>query len=138
MCDIPLDLQRKFEQRWAARFARPAPPVAPKEELEGQDQPPATRGKAKRKPRRVEAVLEIFIAGLKSRASAKTYPAPHPGAGLSGAPLTETGPTGLGSRDVFLRDVRARARAFGCGMEEVVSGVTAFCRESTRANSEES
>src|SRR5437660_623943 len=106
MCDIPLDLQRKFEQRWAARFARPAPPVAPKEELEGQDQPPATRGKAKRKPRRVEAVLEIFIAGLKSRASAKTYPAPHPGAGLSGAPLTETGPTGLGSRDVFLRDVR--------------------------------
>ena len=60
MCDIPLDLQRRFEKRWAARFARPAPPVAPKEELEGQDQPPAARGKAKRKPRRVEA------AGLRS------------------------------------------------------------------------
>ena len=64
---------------------------------------------------------------------------PGAGAGLSGAPLTETGPTRLGSRDVFLRHVLAtRVRAFGCGMEEVVSGVTAFCRESTRVNSEES
>jgi hypothetical protein len=34
MCDIPLDLQRKFEQRWAARFF---PPVAPKQEPEGQE-----------------------------------------------------------------------------------------------------
>ena len=39
MCDIPLDLQRKFEERWAARFVRPGPPRAPKEQdLEGQDQ----------------------------------------------------------------------------------------------------
>lgn len=72
----------------------------------------------------------------------KTYPAPDPGvgAGLSGAPPTETGPTGLlSSRDVFLRDVLTnRARAFGCVMEDVVSGVTAFCRESTRAIGEES
>jgi hypothetical protein len=28
MCDIPTDLQRKFEQRWAARFERPDPPSA--------------------------------------------------------------------------------------------------------------
>jgi hypothetical protein len=28
MSNIPLDLQRKFEQRWAARFVRPAPAVA--------------------------------------------------------------------------------------------------------------
>ena len=28
MCDVPLDVQRKFEQRWAARFAQPAPPKA--------------------------------------------------------------------------------------------------------------
>jgi hypothetical protein len=28
MCDVPLDLQRKFEQRWAARFARPTPSSA--------------------------------------------------------------------------------------------------------------
>ena len=39
MCDIPLDLQRKFEERWAARFVRPVPPTTPKEQdLEGQDQ----------------------------------------------------------------------------------------------------
>ena len=72
----------------------------------------------------------------------RTYPSPDPGAGVgySGAPPTETGPTGLlGSRDVFLRDVLAKwARAFGCVMEDVVSGVTAFCTESTRAISEES
>ena len=36
---IPLDVQRRCERRWAARFARPVPPVAPnKQELEGQDQ----------------------------------------------------------------------------------------------------
>jgi hypothetical protein len=28
MSNIPLDLQRKCEQRWAARFLRPAPAVA--------------------------------------------------------------------------------------------------------------
>jgi hypothetical protein len=38
MSIIPLDLQRRYEERWAARFARPVPPVAPKQELEGQDQ----------------------------------------------------------------------------------------------------
>ena len=25
MCDVPLDVQRKFERRWGARFAQPAP-----------------------------------------------------------------------------------------------------------------
>jgi hypothetical protein len=43
MCDIPLDLQRKFEERWAARFVRPLPPVALKQEPEEQDQQLATR-----------------------------------------------------------------------------------------------
>ena len=38
MSVIPLDLQRRCEQRWAARFARPVPPVTPKQKLEGQDQ----------------------------------------------------------------------------------------------------
>ncbi len=70
------------------------------------------------------------------------------GDGLSGAPPTETGPTGLGSAeasrglggtDVFLRDVPTdRARSFGFGIEEVVRGGRSFCRESTRAASEES
>jgi hypothetical protein len=56
MCDIPLDLQRKFEQRWAAKFARPAPN---RQELEGQDQRLGAPAKSKRKTRRVDA------AGLK-------------------------------------------------------------------------
>jgi hypothetical protein len=43
MCDIPLDLQRRLEQRWAARFSRPKPPTTPKKhELvrEDLDRPP--------------------------------------------------------------------------------------------------
>jgi hypothetical protein len=53
MCDVPLDVQRKFEQRWAARFARPVPPK--KQELERQDQQAAASAESKRKTRRVEA-----------------------------------------------------------------------------------
>jgi hypothetical protein len=53
MFDIPLDLQRKFEQRWAARFARPAPPAAPQSQL--QQQQLSEPAKAKRKTRRVKA-----------------------------------------------------------------------------------
>ena len=38
MCDIPLDIQRRLEQRWAARFSRPNPPTTPKKhELERED-----------------------------------------------------------------------------------------------------
>jgi len=38
MCDIPLDLQRRLERRWAARFSRPNPPTAPqKHEPERKD-----------------------------------------------------------------------------------------------------
>jgi hypothetical protein len=38
MCDIPLDLQRRFEHRWAARFSRPNPPTTPKRHrLERED-----------------------------------------------------------------------------------------------------
>lgn len=36
MCDIPLDLQRRLEQRWAARFCRPNPPTK-KHERERED-----------------------------------------------------------------------------------------------------
>jgi hypothetical protein len=54
MSIIPLDLQRRHEQRWAARFARPVPPVASKQELEGKisSLPPPTEGK--KKTRRIE------------------------------------------------------------------------------------
>jgi hypothetical protein len=37
MGSIPLDLQRRFEQRWAARFLRPAP-TTPQRQLERLDQ----------------------------------------------------------------------------------------------------
>jgi hypothetical protein len=54
---IPLDLQRKFEQRWAARFLRPPPaPQVHRPESQGQQ---LAAPKIKRKTRRVEA------AGLK-------------------------------------------------------------------------
>jgi hypothetical protein len=57
MGNIPLDLQRRFEQRWAARFYRPNPPTAPeKQELERQDQQLATPGKGKRKTHQVKPV----------------------------------------------------------------------------------
>jgi len=54
MADIPLDLQRRFEQRWAARFLRPAAPK--KQELEKQDQQLTEPGKGKRKTRRIKSV----------------------------------------------------------------------------------
>jgi hypothetical protein len=38
MSSIPLDLQKRCERRWVARFDRPVPPVVPKQELAGQDQ----------------------------------------------------------------------------------------------------
>jgi hypothetical protein len=47
MADIPLDLQRRFEQPWAARFLRPAAPK--KQELERQHQQLTKPGKGKRK-----------------------------------------------------------------------------------------
>ncbi len=37
MCDIPLDLQRRLEQRWAARFSRLQPTAPKKHELETED-----------------------------------------------------------------------------------------------------
>jgi hypothetical protein len=58
MGDVPLDLQRKFEQRWAARFAQTVPPK--KQELEGQDQQAAAPAKSKEETRRLSS------AGLRS------------------------------------------------------------------------
>jgi hypothetical protein len=56
MCDIPLDLERRFERRWAARFSGPAK----EHRLERQQhQLVTTPDKSKRKTRRLEP------AGLK-------------------------------------------------------------------------
>jgi hypothetical protein len=55
MSIIPLDLQRRCEQRWAARFGRPVPPAAPqRHRLEGESQQLAAPAKANRKTRRVK------------------------------------------------------------------------------------
>ena len=87
---------------------------------------------------------------------ARQAPEPDAGAGLSGAPPTETGPAGLGSggrvggrtggntfRDAWTTRVRGFGRGIlevvDSGMLEVVSGgVTGFCREFTCADSKES
>jgi hypothetical protein len=64
MASIPLDLQKRCEQRWAARFARPAPSAAPKRQPESQKQQLAAPAEAKEKTGRVEA------AGLGSATAA--------------------------------------------------------------------
>jgi|tagenome__1003787_1003787.scaffolds.fasta_scaffold20900527_1 hypothetical protein len=56
MTVIPVDLQRKFEQRWAARFLQPPPaPRAHRSESQGQQ---LAAPKIKRKNRRVETALQ--------------------------------------------------------------------------------
>ena len=57
MCDIPLDLERRFERRWAARFSGPA--KEHRLEPQQQHQLVTTPDKSNRKTRRVEP------AGLK-------------------------------------------------------------------------
>ena len=75
----------------------------------------------------------------RARYGTESYPGSGAGAGLSGAPPTETGPKGLGSVAIVFRCVRkTRARKFECGMLEVVNGGIAFCRASVCAANEES
>lgn len=55
MSIIPLDLQRRFERRWAVRFSRPKPSDAPRKyQAERQSEQVAAPGKDKRKTRLVE------------------------------------------------------------------------------------
>jgi hypothetical protein len=55
MCTIPLDLERRFEQRWAARFSQPEQAAAlQKHRLEVQSEPVGALLKTRRKTRRVE------------------------------------------------------------------------------------
>jgi hypothetical protein len=55
MSNIPLDLQRKCDQRSAARFVRLAPSATPQRDRpEGQDQQLAAPAKANRKNRRLK------------------------------------------------------------------------------------
>ena len=61
---------------------------------------------------RRRTMLRVYQKGLKMSgilSLTEGYPGPVAGAGLSGAPPTETGPKGLGSAAiVFLRTTRAR------------------------------
>jgi hypothetical protein len=62
---VPLDLQRKCEQRWLARFERSAPSAAPqRHEVDSQNQQLAGPAKAEEKTDLVEA------AGLESAPAA--------------------------------------------------------------------
>ena len=61
MANIPLDLQRRFERRWAAKFFFRPDPNAPKtQELKTQVQQQAAAGEGKGRRRRVRR------AGIKS------------------------------------------------------------------------
>jgi hypothetical protein len=56
MCIIPLDLERRIEQRWAARLSRPVEMTrAEKHQFEKPGQHLATLIKAKPKTRQIEA-----------------------------------------------------------------------------------
>jgi len=65
MADIPLDLQRRFEQRWAARFVRPA--TLKKRQLESQDQQVTEPGKGKRKTHRIKPVGIRSAPAMRAR-----------------------------------------------------------------------
>ena len=55
MSIIPLDLQRRCEQRWAARFSRSVEPVASrKQRAERESQQIAAPAEGKRKTRRAK------------------------------------------------------------------------------------
>jgi len=108
MCDIPLDLQRKFEQRWAAGFARP---VALEEA--GTWRARSTACRAQQSHRKIppgSGRLEIFIAGLKSRVSQN----------LSCAPSwrwrrSQRGASNRNWSDSFRQSIRFLARRSGPG-----------------------
>jgi hypothetical protein len=56
MSIIPMDIQRRSERLWAARFSRPTESVAPRRpEREGQQIAGSEPDKSKRKTHRVEA-----------------------------------------------------------------------------------
>jgi hypothetical protein len=62
MGNIPLDLQRRCEQRWAARFSRPVPPITSREHgPDRESQQIAASGTGKRK------TLSRRVSGLPQR-----------------------------------------------------------------------
>jgi len=67
MANIPLDLQKRYEQRWAARFSRPGP-TAPKKPRPERQQQQTEPDKGKRKTHR----LKPGASGLRQRCERET------------------------------------------------------------------
>jgi hypothetical protein len=63
MSIIPLDVQRRCERRWAARFSRPTESVAPRRP-ERESQQIAGPDKSKRKAHRVEAACSSPLSAV--------------------------------------------------------------------------
>ena len=55
MSNIPLDVQRRCERRWATRFSAPTGSVTPRNPREGMSQQIAGPDKSKTRTHRVEA-----------------------------------------------------------------------------------
>jgi hypothetical protein len=63
MSNIPVHLQRRFEQRWAARFVTSAVSATPQKQWpEKHDQPVAAPIKPTRKTCRVESAGSVALA----------------------------------------------------------------------------
>jgi hypothetical protein len=117
MSNIPLDLQRRFEQRWATRFVRPPASAVPKGGwLEGQGQKLVAASKLAQKTRRVESAGLSSDRGvsLDVRESQKGVPgslrnpsSPYPPC-VRGAPLPVSLPDR--SNDASERGALRRAR----------------------------
>ena len=74
MSIVPLDLQRRCEQRWAARFARQAPePLSQKSEHEKQGQQPGETAKDKSTTGRRSPQGTLPISGTKASGAERFY-----------------------------------------------------------------
>jgi hypothetical protein len=84
MANIPLDLQRRFEQRWVAKFFFRPDPNAPKmQELKTQVQQQAAAGEGKRRTRRVRRV------GINSAPAVWAWNRRSPALSKKGANMTD-------------------------------------------------
>jgi hypothetical protein len=73
MASIPLDIQRRFEQRWAAKFFFRLDPTAPKtQELKTQVQQQAAAGEGKE-----HAGLGARVSSLHQRCERETDEVPR-------------------------------------------------------------
>jgi hypothetical protein len=67
MSSIPLDLQRRFEQRWAARFFSPIASAAPHRLEKQPQQQLAVPAKAKQKPAELSSGLRRVVGTRNPR-----------------------------------------------------------------------